>query len=732
MMYKLKRVITILIIFLGYTTFSLNYFDEEDFSRSSKLEPVIDYFGLSKEKFIQGPCIAGVVYWDMNSNGVRDSGEPGVPGIGVMWSSSGTLMNWGLTDMTGKYSFICPYTINFQIVSGHAVSLLIPASAYVLTNPSSGVTHSPWAMSTQLNFGLKPLTSCCTGNVLSFDPPVQNVSMNQNGDYQVSICPYGKVNVNISSSCPGMSYYWLWGDEQFSHNFAGILYSNGVAVPALTSLTGLSQGHQYNTPGVYTAYIYGVVSGNCSFMRKITVNVTKNACEPCCASMPFVESSGLQNLSFFAQPFVYKGDLCPLNPVSFTATCPESNSYDWDFGDGTVINGGSSIQSHQFSTPGAYNIKVKTVSTAFCADQTQQFNVTVSKSFCDPCCPALSMINCSELVDLIQTSPGVFTAKLCAGKSINFGVSDCSNGSSFSWTFGDGGVASGANVAHNYSTPGSYVLTLTFNGTSCYQSQTINLTVIDCSCSGATLISPSGGACTDYPVALSVAGCLNPGATYNWNFGDGTTATGLSVNHVYSGVGSYVVSVTIIQQPYSPVILTSNVNVSSCPNLNSCKDCVGSFAPEPGEYIVSVWVKEDYPNMVYSYPDPAIKISFVGSSSVFGPFSPNPSRFRIIDGWQKIEEKITVPNGATSIKIDLINISTAYDCYFDDIRIHPINANLKSYVYDPVTLRLSAELDENNYATYYEYDDEGMLVRVKKETERGVMTITESRRSIKK
>ena len=65
--------------------------------------------------------------------------------------------------------------------------------------------------------------------------------------------------------------------------------------------------------------------------------------------------------------------------------------------------------------------------------------------------------------------------------------------------------------------------------------------------------------------------------------------------------------------------------------------------------------------------------------------------------------------------------------YVDDIRMHPFNANMKSYVYDPVTLRLSAELDENNYASFYEYDEEGQLVRVKKETSQGIKTIKETR-----
>ncbi|HEY1200087.1 MAG TPA: hypothetical protein VGE79_03850, partial [Niastella sp.] len=64
--------------------------------------------------------------------------------------------------------------------------------------------------------------------------------------------------------------------------------------------------------------------------------------------------------------------------------------------------------------------------------------------------------------------------------------------------------------------------------------------------------------------------------------------------------------------------------------------------------------------------------------------------------------------------------------------IHPFNAQMKSFAYDAVSLRLMAELDENNYATFYEYDDDGSLVRVKKETERGVQTIKESRSALMK
>jgi hypothetical protein len=76
----------------------------------------------------------------------------------------------------------------------------------------------------------------------------------------------------------------------------------------------------------------------------------------------------------------------------------------------------------------------------------------------------------------------------------------------------------------------------------------------------------------------------------------------------------------------------------------------------------------------------------------------------------------------------MINNNATFS-YWDDIRIHPFNANMKSYAYDPRTLRLSAELDENNYASFYEYDEEGQLVRVKKETSQGIKTVNETRAS---
>lgn len=104
----------------------------------------------------------------------------------------------------------------------------------------------------------------------------------------------------------------------------------------------------------------------------------------------------------------------------------------------------------------------------------------------------------------------------------------------------------------------------------------------------------------------------------------------------------------------------------------------------------------------------------------------------IVDGWQRITADFTIPVDAVNMQIHLEsriqgNSTEQLNVYFDDIRMHPFEGNMKTFVYDPITQRLKSELDENNYATFYEYDQEGGLIRVKKETERGVFTIQETR-----
>jgi hypothetical protein len=170
--------------------------------------------------------------------------------------------------------------------------------------------------------------------------------------------------------------------------------------------------------------------------------------------------------------------------------------------------------------------------------------------------------------------------------------------------------------------------------------------------------------------------------------------------------------------------ITNDRDVACEESLN-CTSCISSFMPSVGKYVVSTWVKEgDTGPFITNYEHSLLKVSFTGNSMNYA-FTPSGN---IIDGWQKIEGIIEVPVGATGIKLTL-GVSEG-EGYFDDVRFYPFDGSMMSYVYDPITLRLMAELDERNYATFYEYDEEGKLIRVKKETEKGVMTIQENRDNI--
>jgi hypothetical protein len=145
------------------------------------------------------------------------------------------------------------------------------------------------------------------------------------------------------------------------------------------------------------------------------------------------------------------------------------------------------------------------------------------------------------------------------------------------------------------------------------------------------------------------------------------------------------------------------------------------FAPVSGKkYILSLWVNDTDDD---NAPDHntiqglQVKINNVdlGVSSKIVP---------VVEGWKRLE--LTFVAGS-QFKLELIPSGTIY---IDDVRLFPNDGNMASYVYDSRTLRLMAQLDENNFATLYEYDDEGTPVRVKKETEKGILTIKESRQSL--
>jgi hypothetical protein len=313
----------------------------------------------------------------------------------------------------------------------------------------------------------------------------------------------------------------------------------------------------------------------------------------------------------------------------------------------------------------------------------------------------------------------------------------------YDWNFGDplsgpNNISHLLNPSHYFTSAGSYNVVLTVTYTSpydtCVQSWNhfvnpgpnfLPLPVIQHSPANAVYGSP---------VTFTSNPPLNVLATIY--FGDGSSSLwdlSQPINHTYSqigGAGFYNITV-VLHGECEPTVYTG-IKVDPSPVILPCQDCIGSFNPEPGKkYLLSAWVKEESaPIDKTQLTFPSIVLNFDINGGGASPLQVMLPKGEIIDGWERIEEEFIVPANADHINIKMA--CTTGNCFFDDIRIFPFDGTMKTFVYDPVNLRLAAELDERNYATLYEYDEEGKLVRIKKETEKGKMTIQENRNNTSK
>lgn len=183
--------------------------------------------------------------------------------------------------------------------------------------------------------------------------------------------------------------------------------------------------------------------------------------------------------------------------------------------------------------------------------------------------------------------------------------------------------------------------------------------------------------------------------------------------------------------PLDP-INTSIVNFNTAIPLSNYSlgsdDFIDRFYPQSNqEYVISMWVKESYRN----------QFQLMLEDNFGNPISSIPESAEIIiDGWRKLTMRFSLSSSQYLGNIKFINNAPLKNllscCYLDDIRVFPAASTMKTYVYSYMNYRFMATLDENNYATMLEYDEEGHLVRHKLETEKGIMTLDESRKNTRR
>lgn len=203
-----------------------------------------------------------------------------------------------------------------------------------------------------------------------------------------------------------------------------------------------------------------------------------------------------------------------------TAGSGTATSYLWDFGDGTT----STLQhpEHIYNSIGQYNISLQSVNSNGC-------NASVTR---------LKAIDIQTGVKAAFT-PGTATNCKVPATIPFFNTSTGTGTLSYKWDFDDGSQSTVKDPLHTYTTAGHYVVKLAItNNSGC--TDTFTNHNVEVGINEANFTAPAIN-CVSKPVTFINSSATNP-VNVSWNFGDGATATGASVNHAYAAIGTYIIT----------------------------------------------------------------------------------------------------------------------------------------------------------------------------------------------
>ena len=173
------------------------------------------------------------------------------------------------------------------------------------------------------------------------------------------------------------------------------------------------------------------------------------------------------------------------------------------------------------------------------------------------------------------------------GESVSFDASRSRNLNglieSYSWDFGDGETATGLRPTHTYDSSGSYTVSLTVadsNGTTATSTKTIQVSANQPPTASFSY-SPSNPK-EGETVSFDASASLDTDGTvqsYEWNFGDGTTATGETATHSYGSAGKYVVTLTVMDDRGATNTTEKTVEVSET-QIEPVANATVSVSPE--------------------------------------------------------------------------------------------------------------------------------------------------------
>src|SRR3989442_352866 len=314
-------------------------------------------------------------------------------------------------------------------------------------------------------------------------------------------------------TAPYTSYSWTFGDG------------------TTATTTAATTSHTYNSTGAFSVTVTVADSAGKTASSSVSVTVNARLTVTAVATPNPIEVR------------VAVGFTAPTTGGLGTATCK------WTFGDSGTASTCSA--SHTYSSAGTFTAIV-TATDALGVTATNNTTITVS--------PKLTVTLTTSTSNPVVGQ----TLTLTATPSGGVGTATCT------WNFGDNTTGSGCSTIHTYTTSGTFTATvtatdiLTVNATT---SVTFNVG------SALAVILVISANPTELAVSTTftarATGGSPPYASYNWTFGDGTTATTTTAttNQTYNATGTFSAMVTVIDST-SVTARSAAVSVAVNPRLS--------------------------------------------------------------------------------------------------------------------------------------------------------------------
>ena len=418
-----------------------------------------------------------------------------------------------------------------------------------------------------------PDTSTCEGSTVIFDPGTYSSYLWSTGATTSTISVgnegYYWVDVINNNGCVATDSAYLTVNPLPSPNIFG---SDSVCINSIDNLY-FTQSGMFN-------YLWNVSSGGTinTGIGTDSIYVTWNTIGSQNVSINYIDSNGctantptIFNLTTFQPASAYAGEndtICQGAPYDFALapSLPDSSSCDsirwFSSGIGTINN---------------YNA----LYPVYFPDITEvgDISFTLVAYGLPPCGNDSSTMTLT--IDSIPIGSFTLTPAdtICVNQDISLNASSTMSISGWDWDFGDGNTSTGQNTTHAY-TVGEQFYDIALTMTNQYGCTTTLLDSIFVDSVHADFTMQSNAICFGEDAIFQGTADNMSHSDMEWDFGDGQTAIGMNIQHLYTTPGIYQVTMNVCTDTVRKFITVNSLPQSTftvSPNDTSCMGEIVTF-----------------------------------------------------------------------------------------------------------------------------------------------------------